>query len=482
MARYGDKLRQEQQQKLQQRLNPQSVALGRVLEMSVPEFEDEVRRELADNPALEAVDTSTEGGSDHDFAESSEQLQYADYADADDAPAYLRQAVNRSADDVHAEAASFAADEGESMGEVMMRRLADESKLSPDDMRIAAHIIGNIDDNGYLRRSLEAIADDMAMIEGVDVDMQSLRRVFDAVRELDPPGICAVDLRDCLLLQLERRPSTGAVRIATEIIRDCFDLFSKKHFDRIQSQLGISREEMAEALDLIRSLNPKPASAMETGRAVGRATAVTPDFVLDYSADDDRFTLSIPADIPELAVEGSFAADGPVIPGNARQQSAQAFIRSKRNDALRFIQLVKMRRETLLAIGSAIVGLQRAFMVSGDRADIRPMILKDVAAVTGLDLSVISRATSGKYILTPHGIYPLKMFFNERPDADTDVSSHLILEKLSALIEAEDKRHPLSDQALCDALADEGFDIARRTVAKYREKLGLPVARLRRNF
>lgn len=470
----------EQQQRLQQRLNPQNVALGRMLEMSVPEFEEEVRRELDENPALEASDAPEIHN--EDYNESSEQLQIADYADADDVPVYLRHAANSSADDVHAEAASFAADEGESMGEVLMRRLASETELSEADMRIAAHIIGNIDDNGYLRRSLVSIADDMAYSEGFEPSPADVKRIFNDVRSLEPAGICALDLRDCLLLQLDRRPNSVVVRTAREIIADYFDLFSKKHFDRIQNQLGIDDEAMREALDLIRTLNPKPASGLETGRSVGRAASVTPDYILDYDAATDSFTLSLTGNIPELAIETTFSADVSAPPRNIRERRAQAFIKRKRDDAMSFIRLVEQRAATLMAIGQAIVELQRPFFVSGDKADIRPMILRDVAARTGLDLSVISRATSGKYILTPHGLYPVKLFFNERPDADTDVSAHKILDVLSALIEGEDKRHPLSDQALRDALAEAGYDIARRTVAKYRERLGLPVARLRRNF
>lgn len=475
MNKSTGKLRQEQQQRLQQRLNPQNVALGRVLEMSVPEFEDEVRRELDENPALEAIDHSSDESSD--FNETSDQLQLADYADRDDAPAYLSNAGGRDASE-HAEASSFAADEGESMGEVLMRRLAGESELDETGMHIAAHIIGNLDDNGYLHRPLEAIGNDIEVIEGFRPAPDEVRRVFREVRRLDPPGICAVDLRDCLMLQLGRKPDSPAVNLAREIVGDCFDMFSKKHFDRIQNQLGVSREEMEKALAVIKNLNPKPASAIETGRAVGRAAAITPDFYLDYDANDDQFTLSLPGNIPELAVETTFSADNE----ENGDGTAAAFIRKKRNEATSFIRLVEQRRQTLLAIGEAIVKLQRDFMLSGDKADIRPMILKDIAALTGLDLSVISRATSGKYILTPHGIYPLKMFFNERHDPDTDVSTHAILDVLSRLVENEDKRHPLSDQALCEELAKAGFDVARRTVAKYRERLGLPVARLRRNF
>lgn len=474
---YDNIQRLEQQQRLQQRLNPQNVALGRLLEMSVPEFEDEVRRELDDNPALEAVENHASEAEDTDFGESAEQLQRADYADPDDTPDYLSNHGNGYTKTV--EAASFAADEGESMGELLMRRLAAEHDLNDAEARIAAHIIGNIDDSGYLTRPLAAIADDIAISEGYEPDLDDVRRIFDAVRALDPAGICAVDLRDCLLLQLDRKPTSVAVRTACEIVARYFDMFSKKHFDRLQSALGISREDLDDALTVIRSLNPKPASALETGRGVDRAQQVSPDFILDYDADTELFTLQLQGNIPELAVETTFdaAADAPV---GKRDRDARAFIRRKRDDARNFIRLVEQRRNTLLDIGGAILRLQKDFFIGGDRSLIRPMILRDVQELTGLDLSVISRATSGKYILTPHGQYPLKMFFNERPDADTDVSTHRILAALQEIIDGEDKQHPLSDRELTDALNEAGYGVARRTVAKYRERLGAPVARLRR--
>lgn len=474
----SDSLRLEQQLRQQQRLNPQSVALGRVLEMTGPEFEDEVRRELDDNPALEEVEHV--GDRQDSFAESAEQLQMADYASEDDAPAYLRQAFNRSADDAHTEAASFAADDGLSAGELLMRRLLDDHDLDTSQMAIARHIIGNLDSNGYMTRSLTAIADDLAIAEGIEVSEADVRKVFDAVRSLDPPGIGAVDLRDCLLLQLRRLPSSPRRDDALLIVNDFFDIFSRKHFDRLQLAAGLTRDRLEDALDLIRTLNPKPASVLDTGSGVDRAAHVTPDFVLDYDAEADSFTLSLTGRIPELAVEASFSADP--VGDDTRQHRAGAFIRRKRDEALQFMRLVELRGQTLLAIGQAIVNHQRHFFISGDRADIRPMILRDIADTTGLDLSVISRATSGKYILTPHGIYPLKMFFNERPDADTDMSSHAVLEALRQILDTEDKRHPLSDRRLHEILAEKGLDIARRTVAKYREKLGVPVARLRKIF
>jgi len=479
VARNRESLSQELQQRLQQRLNPQNVALGRVLEMSEPEFEDEVRRELDDNPALEVLSPTTPA--DNEFTETSDQLQLADYGDADDVPVYLRRAANASPDDVHYDAGSFAADDNRSMGEILMERLANDGELSEKERIPAAYIIGNIDDNGYMTRSLPAIADDIAMTEGIYIEPSALQSIFDKIRSLDPAGIGATDLRDCLLLQLDRRKPSKAVGNARNIIADNFELFSKKHYDRLAAQVHLSREEMENALQLIKTLNPKPGQALESASSADRIHHVSPDFMLDYDAETDTFSVSLLGSIPELGIEESFRAEAEEAP-LLRESSAAIFIRRQRRSATDFIKLVEQRSATLMAIVKAIVKLQHDFFISGDRSSIRPMVLRDVAAQTGLDLSVISRATATKYILTSHGVYPLKMLFNESPDGDLDVSSHRILAALGEIISSEDKRAPLSDRALCDALQKRGLNIARRTVAKYRERLGLPVARLRRTF
>lgn len=477
MSAQGDSLRLEQQLRLQQRLNPQSVALGRVLEMSEPEFEDEVRRELDDNPALEACEPHEceHGGDDEGYDESSEQLQRADYGDDDDTPLYLS-ASNADPDRRHVEAASIAPDEGESMGETLMRRLATESELGEDDMHTAAYIIGNLDSNGYMTRRLADIATDIAMTEGREPDDEDMRRVFEAVRSLEPAGIGAVDLRDCLLLQLERLEADGDAATAERIISDFFDLYSKRHFDRLQTALGVDKDALTRADELIRSLNPKPASALGGDHSGDRTRHVSPDFTVDYDPATDSFNLGLTGQVPELAVEASFSSD------RLSDPKAAAFVKAKREAATNFIQLAQMRTRTLLAILRAIVARQKAFFAEGDTADIRPMILRDIAGDTGLDISVISRATSGKYVLTPHGIYAMKILFNESREADGDVSTHRLLKVLGDIIEGEDKQNPLSDRELCELLAAQGHDVARRTVAKYRERLGYPVARLRRQI
>ncbi len=492
MASEDTGLRLTQEQRLQQRLSPQQVMFGRLLEMSAPEVEDEVRRELDDNPALELTDSeSYESRGDDDFTETSEELQRADYGRNEDVPFYTEgsRARRGSASEGFDPMSIVEAEEPDegSLNAALTARLS-ELDLDDDDRLIARYIIGNLDDNGYLPRTLTAIAADIAAAEGTDPDIARVRKVFAHIRTLEPAGICAVDLRDCLLLQLDRMDKSLPQRVAREIISDNFDIFSKKHFDKLRSRLGVDESTLQEALTLIRGLNPKPGAMLGGSAAADRAGHIIPDFAVERQGIDGPFTVTLLNRTPELAIERSFipasAPDKPVQKDAAarRRQEAQAFIRRKHDDAALFIKMLADRGRTLMAVMEAIVRRQQAFFAGGNPTDLRPMILKDIAGDIGLDISTVSRASSGKYVVTPHGTYPLKLFFNERPKAEAETSTHEILEALRLLIEHEDKSRPLSDEALKDALVAQGYDIARRTVAKYRERLGLPVGRLRKNF
>ncbi len=472
-----ESLRQVQQQALQQRLNIQNVALGRLLEMNMVQFEDEVRRELDDNPALELKNGETDKETD-DFNETPEQLQLADYADADDIPYYKLEALNHEAGGTAFDPASVMPDDSDSVLDILLRRLSNETELQPDELNVARYIIGNLDSNGYLTRSLEDIADDMAINEGIEVSRNKLIKAFEAVRALEPAGIGAIDLRDCLLLQLERLEPTPEVLTAILIIKDNFELFAKKHYDRLGNAVGASASDLERALRLIQSLNPKPAASL--AGTPDSSPHIIPDFILDYDAMTELFTVSLSGRQPDLGIEESFSATHQA--GERGSSEADAFIKKKRDEATSFIKLAEMRGATLLAIAKTIVSKQSAFFASGDPAEIRPMILKDISAVTGLDISIISRAVAGKYILAPHGVYPLKYLFNERSSASSDTSSLEILEAIKKLINSEDKSSPLTDQELTEKLQASGYDIARRTVAKYRERLGYPVGRLRKQF
>ena len=452
--------------------------------MTEPEIEEEVRREVDDNPALEVVDTPVAGEEPTEtYGESAEQMQLADYRDEDDIPPYRLEANNRSADDVRFEPVAVAA--GESLMESLMSQLA-ETDLSQRQLAIARYIVGNIDDNGYMTRTLPQIDDDLAIDAGIEVDMAEIKDIFARIRTLDPAGVGAYDLRDCLSLQLRRMPDSEAVRTAREIVDNYFDVFSLRHFDRLGSLLGISRESLREADEVIRSLDPKPASRFGESDADDRVRHIVPDFYVEVDRND-RITVSMPGSLPELAIERSFDVDDEVSVADTgetsmRKREALSFISSKRRDASDFIELLRLRRVTLMKVMEAIARWQREFFLSEDESRLRPMVLKDIAGAIGMDISVVSRATAGKYVATQGGVYPLKFFFNERVSEDEDASSREILSALRVLIQEEAPSSPLSDDALTARLTEMGYNIARRTVAKYRERLGIPVARLRKKL
>lgn len=482
-----EKLSLSQEQRLQQVLAPLQVQYVRVLEMNELEIEDEVKRTLDENPALEGV--SAEDGAeaydsnDSDYAESAEQMQLADYRHEDDIPYYRLDTRNYSPDATAYEPSAVA--KGESLIETLMSQLS-VSGLSPRELDIADIIVGNIDSNGYLTRTLPALIDDVAIQGGIDAPDSEVRHVWQRVRSLEPAGIGAYDLRDCLLLQLKRMGNSQAVVDSREIVANYFDLLSKMHFNRLASMLNLSEERIQAAMDVIRSLNPKPGADfnVESDREDERLSHITPDFTVEVD-DDGTITLLQPDNLPGLRVEQSFAADEDIEVDRKMSRAeleAMAFIKRKRDEATDFIKAIGMRRETLRRVMQAIIKLQRPFFVTGDELQLKPMILKDVSKLTGDDVSVVSRATSGKYVATQYGIYPLKFFFNERPKDDTDASTLEIVDALRKLVDAEDKSKPMKDDEIMEALAAKGYKLARRTVAKYREKLGIPVARLRRGL
>lgn len=491
--------------KQQQTLSPQQLLFMRLLSLNTLELEDEVRRSLDENPALESVDYITDPidlesklppqesyDSNDSFDETPEHLQLSDFMRDEDVPfagasdmidGFIPGHRSSSDNDMpHREAPDSAA--GSSVMEYLESQIG-ELPLDDKQRIVASHIAGNVDDNGYLTTSLRQIADDLAINDGVDVSQAEVNKVFEAMRRLDPPGICAVDLRDCLLLQLRRREETDhspSVAIAREMVADFFDLFSKRHFERLCTAMGITPEELRKAVDIIRSLNPKPGSVISGSHADDLTNQITPDFIIE--TDGHNIDLQMTNTIPALRVESSFDIDDSALPPRRKgANDALAFIRSRRDDAAAYIHAIGLRRQTLYRIMRAIISLQKEFFLSdGDRSTLRPMILKDVAAITGDDISVISRATAGKYVSTRHGTYPLKFFFNEAPTAESTDSSIKIIETLRSIIADEDPADPLSDEALTTMLNDRGYHIARRTVAKYRERASIPVARLRRNL
>lgn len=485
MSSSSQSLAQHQQQQL--RLSPQQVRFGRLLEMSAPEFEDEVIRMLDENPALEKSESDTAPVSQADdegreFTESADELQRADYGSDEEVPYYRTQISNRSADDDYYE--PVAVDNGIDGYAALEAQLA-ELDIAPEEREIARYVIGNLDSNGYLSRSPESIADDLAMGAGITVSPAFVRRTIDIVRSLDPAGIAAYDLRDCLLLQLRRMPDEPAVRNALKVLSEYFDLFSKKHFDRIRSALRLSGRDFDEVMKLIRSLNPKPGALLEMAGADDRMSHISPDFEVMIDPDG-TISATLLSHAPDLSISPDFSIsridsiekhNG----GDKRMAEAAAFLRERYDAASEFIDMAARRNETLRKVMQAVIKLQYDFFLTNDRSKLRPMVLRDIRDLTGLDLSVISRATSGKYAMTPGGMVSLKSLFSESVDEEGNLSAHFIEASIRKLIEAEDKAKPLSDEAICAMLKDKGLDVARRTVAKYRERMGIPVARLRRN-
>lgn len=485
MSSSSQSLAQHQQQQL--RLSPQQVRFGRLLEMSAPEFEDEVTRMLDENPALEKSESDTAPVSQaddegHEFTESADELQRADYGSDEEVPYYRTQISNRSADDDYYE--PVAVDNGPDGYAALEAQLA-ELDIAPEEREIARYVIGNLDSNGYLSRSPESIADDLAMGLGITVSPAFVRRAIDIVRSLDPAGIAAYDLRDCLLLQLRRMPDEPVVRNAIKVLSEYFDLFSKKHFDRIRSALKLSGRDFDEVMKLIRSLNPKPGALLEMAGADDRMSHISPDFEIMIDPDG-TISATLLSHAPDLSISPDFSVsridsiekhNG----GDKRMAEAAAFLRERYDAAAEFIDMAARRNDTLRRVIQAVIKLQYDFFLTNDRSKLRPMVLRDIRDLTGLDLSVISRATSGKYAMTPGGMVSLKSLFSESVNEEGNLSAHFIEASIRKLVDAEDKTKPLSDEAICAMLKEKGLDVARRTVAKYRERMGIPVARLRRN-
>lgn len=471
------------EQKLQQRLSPLQVRYVKLLEMTGPEVEEEVRHELEENPALE-ISENEPATEENEFAESAEEMQLADYRNEEEIPSGRREASNISSGKGFIE--PLVVDNNNSLIDYLSAQLA-EHHLSSKQRLIALNIIGSLDDNGYLTRGTGSLASDIETSSGIPITPREVREVLSIVRSMDPPGIGAVDLRECLLLQLKRKKQSKATALATEIVTHYFDLLSLNHFDELVSLLGAKPEELQAALDTIKTLNPKPAGIVGQDIAEERMRHIIPDFQVDLSGDN-QLTLTLLNNIPELQIEETFRVaeteeDNPEDESNQRLKDAKLFIRQKYDEASSFIKILRQRQDTLFNVMKAIMTLQQDFFLNNDDESLlHPMILKDIAQLTGYDLSVISRATAGKYVTTNFGTYPLKMFFNEKARESDDASLREVLATMKELIDREDKRQPLTDEALMEAMEERGHKIARRTIAKYRDRLGVPVARLRKKW
>ena len=449
------------------------MRFGRLLEMSAPEFEEELALAIDENPALEAAsdpDTAITQKDDegNNFTESAEDLQRADYANDDDVPYYRTNISNRSADDIHYRPEAV---DNSALLIPSLDRQIDELEL-PDYLReLTKFAAASLDNNGYLTRTPQALADDMAMSAGIDPDPANMVEAIKIIRGLEPAGIGAENLRDCLLLQLDRLEPSPSVYNAIQVIDKEFHHFANRKYKKVRADLGLDETRLDEAVKVIRSLNPKPATVLENGDD-DRMSHISPDFIIDTDADGN-VSVSMADRLPELVVEESFRR-------RSSDPAAEAFIKARRNEAEEFIGMAQRRYNTLMAVMTAIVRLQPEFFKTYDCSTLRPMVLRQVADETGINLSVVSRATAGKYALTPRGMVSLKSLFSESVSEAGDISVYTIESALRKLIDSEDKSSPMSDDAIVAALAAQGMKIARRTVAKYRERMGIQPARLRK--
>lgn len=484
-------IRQSQQQKLLQKFSPQQIQLMKLLQIPTVQLEERIKEELEENPALELGD-DTQNDADMEYQDT--DTQESDSEETELQTVDVEDFLNKGEDD--SSDYSYSSDDyREERKETPVRRedsfhehlIAQMGLLDADDRQkvIAEQIIGSIDEDGYLRREPDALADDLAFSRGLEVTDEEVAVVIRKIQEnFDPPGIAAADLQECLLIQLQRLPENTEVRqLAITTISKFFSEFSKKHYERVQRGLKTDNDTFREVVQLIRKLNPKPGGNFSAGTRLQQY--VLPDFFVYNNNGHLELTLNS-RNAPELRLSEGYKemlqAYDRSDKKNREQRDAVLFIKQKLDSAKWFIDAIKQRQQTLLMTMQAIMKLQHDFFVSGDEADLKPMILKDVAQITKQDISTVSRVASSKYVQTEFGIYKLKFFFSEgmQTDSGEEVSTREIKSILSDIITEEDKRKPLNDDQLTEKLQEKGYNIARRTVAKYREQLGIGVARLRR--
>ncbi|MBF8964424.1 RNA polymerase factor sigma-54 [Pontibacter sp. FD36] len=475
-------------QLLSQKLSPQQIQFIKLLQIPTVELEARIKEEMEVNPALEegreepeneySDSESDDYDSDDDYGK--DDVDINDYLNDDEISGYKMQG-DRGGDD----------DDDREMPIAMSTSLTDNLMdqlgfLELDDKQytIGMQLIGSIDSDGYIRRDLSSIANDLAFSQNVMTSEEEIEQVLHMIQTFDPAGIGARDLPECLLLQLERREQDETIRLAERIIKDSFDEFTKKHYQKIQSKFGVSEEELKKAIDVIIKLNPKPGGS---GAGMTRVQYIIPDFIL--TNENGQLQLSLNSrNAPDLRISRSYAdmfdAYDKSDKKDKKLKETVAFVKQKLDAAKWFIDAIRQRQNTLLRTMEAIIKYQHDFFLEGDESQLRPMILKDIAEEIGMDISTVSRVANSKAVQTEFGIYPLKYFFSEgiATDSGEDASSREVKHILKEIIDKENKRKPLSDEKIEKLLNDKGYNIARRTVAKYREQLNIPVARLRKEL
>lgn len=492
-------LKQQQQIKQTQRLSPLQMQVIKMLELNNIEIEERIKQEVEENPALETLDIELpeekeqeegeegeeEAGEEFDQPLSQEDIILGDYLTEDDIPDH-RLSAHETYTSAGVSAFENSYYDDTTLSDLLMEQIG-LLKIDERKQTIAQYIIGNLDQNGYLLRDLQSISDDLLFQQHLEVTTLQLEDVLYEIQELDPPGVGARNLQECLMLQLKRMDLTPSVQLAAKILTDQFEAFSKKHYQKIIRQMNISEEALRNAMEIIISLNPKPGN-MIGGEMQTSMMNITPDFIVDTSNGEVSFQLNN-SNIPTLKVNRNFSD---MLKGYAQNKDgmstqnkqAMLFMKQKMDAAKWFIDAVKQRQHTLQRTMEAIIGIQYDFFLTEDESQLRPMVLKDVAERTGFDISTISRVSNSKYVQTDTAIYPLKFFFSEAMQTvdGEDISSREVKKIVKESIEHEDPVRPLTDDQLTQILNEKGYKIARRTIAKYRDQLNIPVSRMRKKI
>ncbi|MEN6453157.1 MAG: RNA polymerase factor sigma-54 [Prolixibacteraceae bacterium] len=478
------------QQKLLQKLSPQQIQVIKLLEIPTVQLEQRIKKELEENPVLELTsDSPSEDAEEQEDQSSNEndkdndEFSLEDYMDDDDIPEYRLSSNNYSKDDRQIDI-PFSA--GTSFNESMSEQIG-LANLTETQKQLAEYIIGNIDEDGYLRRDLSSISDDLAFNVNMDVSELELEEILKIIQNFDPAGVGARDLRECLILQIRRKKETESAILAMKILQESFDEFTKKHYDKIIRKYEITEADLKNAVNEILKLNPKPGSSYSNPLSKSNQVIV-PDFILENNDGELQLSLN-QRNVPDLKMNNTYLDMMRSYNQNRKnisrdQKDALLFVKQKMDSAKWFIDAIRQRHQTLLLTMSEIIDFQKEYFQDGDETKLKPMILKDIADRTGLDISTISRVSNSKYIQTHFGIFPLKYFFSEGMQKDTgeEVSTREIKKILEECISRENKHRPLTDDKLARILKEKSYPIARRTVAKYREQLGIPVARLRKEL
>ena len=481
-------LNQKLQLKLSQKLSPQQIQLMKLIQLSTLEFEQKLSTEIEENPALDTINENIDSENDEFEVEDNlekdefmdDEIDISDYLSDDDIPDYNLKSNNYPEENENA--IPFAS--GTSFNQFLKNQLHSFS-FDEEELKIAEFIVGSLDQFGYLRRELIDISDDLAFSLGIDAHENRIQKILDKVYLLDPAGVGAKNLQECLILQLKRKKLTKNISNAIKITEDLFDEFSKRHFDKIKAKLNINDNDLKDCISEIEKLNPKPGGAYNENTKIN--SSIVPDFTIEIVDGEIKLKLNS-RNAPDLYISHEYKN---MLSGFSEskektksQKDAVLFIKQKLDSAKWFIEAIKQRNQTLIMTMSAIVNFQKEYFLSGDEKKIRPMILKDIAEEITMDISTISRVANSKYVDTPYGIKLIKSFFSEgiKNSKGENISTIEVKKTLENIIDNEDKKKPLTDDQLTKLLNNEGYPIARRTVAKYREMIGVPVARLRRKL